>query len=140
MASVISGVQLKEITFPDITGKVIRIWGQVEIDAGTYTTGGIPFGLLKFADDRTVDFNGFLRCEVWDEEVQMGGNLVTYKYSPVNDVLQIFVAGVELGNGNALPLDAVINPDAPIVNASPVVQPDHLLLFEASFDRTTVRG
>jgi hypothetical protein len=139
MSSVISGIQLKEITFPDITGKVIRIWGQVEIDAGSYTTGGILMGLVQFADARTVDFNGFLRCEVWDEEVQVG-SLVEYHYSPVGDVLQIFVAGVELANGAALPIDAAINPDAPIVDVSPAVNPAHLLLFEASFDRTTVRG
>ena len=80
-------------------------------------------GLMKFADDRTVDFNGFLRCRVWDENIQT--ILYMYRYSPVGDVLQIFDnTGAELASGSALPA-LVLNGD---------------ILFEASWDRTTVRG
>ena len=131
-------VSLVELTFPDITGKTIRMWGQVVIGAGTYLKGGIPMGLLQFADNRTVDFNGFLRCEVWDEE--QVSSLLDYHYSPANDTLQIFLAGVEYTNGATINLtDPAIGPDAPL-QTSPIVPQTNLLMFEAPFDRTTVRG
>lgn len=119
-------VILSELCFPDITGKTIRAWGLVTIIPGGYTVGGIPFGLMLFADQRTVDFNGFLRCEVYGEEVvnNIIGTNVTYHYSPVNDALQIFNNGVEFGASQTVPL-AIL---------------EDVLLFEATWDRTTVRG
>jgi hypothetical protein len=54
MASRNATLQLQEFTFPDITGKTIKIWGQVVLTAGTYLTGGLPMGLMAFADARTV--------------------------------------------------------------------------------------
>jgi len=82
-------------------------------------------GLLQFADARTVDFNGFLRCEVYGEDVvtaSVGG--YTFHYSPVGDVLQILLNGVELANGAAIP---------------PQVLNDTNLFF-ATWNRTTVLG
>src|ERR1035437_7002527 len=88
-SSVNASLGLIEVCFPDITGKVIRGWGQVVITAGGYVTGGLAMGLIAWLDGRTVDFNGFLRCDVWDEEVQLNG-LYRYHYNPVTDTLQIF--------------------------------------------------
>jgi hypothetical protein len=125
MSSLISTITLSELTFPDITGKTIQAWGQVNFSAGTYVTGGLVMGLLQFADARTVDFNGFLRCEVYGEDVvtaSVGG--YTFHYSPVGDVLQILLNGVELANGAAIP---------------PQVLNDTNLFF-ATWNRTTVLG
>jgi Ice-binding-like len=127
-SSVAATATLSELCFPDITGKTIRAWGIVTLSAGGYTIGGIPFGLMQFADVRTVDFNGFLRCEVYGEDplsLTSGASpLYTYHYSPVNDALQIFNNGVELTASQSTP--AAILAD--------------VLLFEATWDRTTVRG
>ena len=81
-------------------------------------------GLLTYLDARTVDFYGFLKCDVWGEE-PVGAALYEYHYSPVGDVLQIFNAdGTELTNGASIP--AAILTD--------------ILLFEVTVDRTSVRG
>ena len=135
-ASVNASLTLVEVCFPDCTQKTIRGWGQVVVTAGGYISGGLPMGLIQFLDNRTCDFNGFLRCDVWDEEVQTAG-LTRYHYSPVNDTLQIFTpAGVELASGAAVPIvDTQINPDAPMTQTE-----GNLLMFEVSVDRTTVRG
>ena len=124
MSQILPVITLTELTFPDISGKVLRAYGTVAFTAGdAYVTGGVPFGLIAFADARTVDFNGFLRCEVWDESVQ-GATVYTFRYSPFGDVLQIYANGVELANNSALP--AALFTDT--------------LLFEAAWDRTTTRG
>ncbi len=135
----VSTITLIELTFPDISGKTIGMFGQAVISPGTYVKGGLPMGLLLFADNRTVDFNGFLYCNVWDEEAVT--SLLFYKYSPVNDVLQIFnSSGTELATGAVINIvDPPLNPDAPLV-VSPTIPPQNQLLFEARFDRTTVRG
>ena len=138
MASRTAIVQLIEFTFPDITGKTIKIWGQVSLSAGNYLTGGLPMGLIAFADARTVDFNGFLRCDVWDEEPLTSSNGYSYWYSPVTDTLQIIdnTTGKEIPNNTVLPLtDPSVNPDS-----APFETQADLLMFEATFDRTTVRG
>jgi hypothetical protein len=138
MASKTAIVQLIEFTFPDVTGRTIKIWGQVALSAGTYSTGGLPFGLLAFADARTVDFNGFLKCSVWDEEPLGATNSYTYWYSPVTDTLQIIdnLTGKELANNTQLPItDPSVNPDS-----APFETQSDLLMFEATFDRTAVRG
>ena len=125
MSSVNSGIVLSELCFPDITGKTIRAWGQVNFTPGAYILGGLIMGLLAYADARTIDFNGFLRCEVFGEDVvtaTVGG--YAYHYSPVGDVLQIILNGVELLPGVAIPA-AVLN---------------DTVLFMATWDRTTVRG
>ena len=117
---------LSELCFPDCTsGKVIRAWGLVNLSAGGYTVGGIPFGLFNFLDVRTVDVNAFLKCDVYGEEVLNTTTAgITYHYSPQNDALQIFFGGVELGALQTLPAGILAD----------------VLLFEASVDRTTVRG
>lgn len=123
--SVTSAITLTELCFPDITGKTIRGWGLVTFSAGAYTTGGLSMGLLTFADSRTVDFNGFLRCQVWGEDVitnAIGG--YSYHYSPTGDVLQILLNGTELTNGASIPA-AVLN---------------DTVLFEATWNRTNVLG
>lgn len=116
---------LSELCFPDITGRAIRAWGLVTISPGGYTVGGIPFGLFNFLDVRTVDVNAFLKCDVYGEDpltaVTAG---ITYHYSPQNDALQIFFLGVEFASLQTIP--AAILAD--------------VLLFEATVDRTTVRG
>src|ERR1019366_224528 len=135
MSSVVASLTLVEVCFPDCTQKTIRGWGQVVVAAGTYVTGGLAMGLIAWLDARTVDFNGFLRCDVWDEEVITA--LYRYHYNPVTDTLQIFTAaGVELASGAAVPIvDTQINPDAPMTQTE-----GNLLMFEVSVDRTTVRG
>jgi hypothetical protein len=137
-SSVNASLTLVEICFADITGKVLRGWGQVAVTAGGYITGGLPMGLINWLDGRTVDFNGFLRCDVWDEEVQLNG-LYRYHYSPVSDTLQIFTpAGVELASGVAVPfVDPVSGPDETFF---PFFNQPNFLMFEVSVDRTTVRG
>jgi hypothetical protein len=138
-SSVNASLGLIEVCFPDITGKVIRGWGQVVITAGGYVTGGLAMGLIAWLDGRTVDFNGFLRCDVWDEEVQLNG-LYRYHYNPVTDTLQIFTpAGVELASGASVPFTdpQIVNVDESIV---PFFNQPNLLMFEVSVDRTTVRG
>jgi hypothetical protein len=125
MASVVSTISLSELCFPDCTQKVIRGWGQVNFTPGSYTTGGLTMGLLAWLDARTVDYNGFLRCRVFGEDVITAtvGN-VTYHYSPVGDVLQIVIGGVELANGAAIPSQVLLD----------------TVLFEVSVNRTTVLG
>src|ERR1035437_5916782 len=123
MSSVNSVITLSELTFPDITGKTIQAWGQVNFSAGAYTAGGLVMGLLQYADARTVDFNGFLRCSAWGEDVvtaTVGG--YEYHYSPVGDLLQITLNGVELASGAAIPA-AVLN---------------DIVLFLAVWNSTTV--
>lgn len=125
MSSVTSVITLSELCFPDITGKTIQAWGQVNFSVGSYTTGGLLMGLLAYADARTVDFNGFLRCSVFGEDVvtaTVGG--YAYHYSPVTDALQITLNGVELASGAAIPV-AVLN---------------DTVLFLAVWNRTTVLG
>jgi len=125
MSSVTSVISLSELCFPDITGKTIQAWGQVGFTPGTYVAGGLTMGLLAYADARTVDFNGFLRCSVFGEDVvttTVGG--YSYHYSPVGDVLQISLNGVELATGAAIP--AAVLADT--------------ILFLAVWNRTTVLG
>jgi hypothetical protein len=125
VSSVISTISLSEICFPDITGKTIQAWGQVSFTPGTYVAGGLLMGLIAYADARTVDFNGFLRCSVFGEDVitsTVGG--YSYHYSPVGDVLQVSLNGVELATGAVIPA-AVLN---------------DTVLFLAVWNRTTVLG
>jgi hypothetical protein len=125
MSSVVSTVTLTELTFPDITGKTIKGWGTVSFSSGTYTSGGLTMGLINWLDARTVDFNSFLRCDVWGEDPVTASVGNKYHYSPVGDLLQIFTyAGVELANGAAIP--------ASVLN--------DVVMFEVTVDRTTVRG
>lgn len=134
--SVLTVTSLTQLTFPDITGATIKAWGQVNLVSGTYVTGGIPMGLLLFADQRTVDFNGFLQCLVWEEEAV--GTLYDYHYVPATDKLQIFLGGAELANGTQFTVnDPLISPDQPIGTSVPN---GNQILFEATWDRTTVRG
>ena len=123
--STLASVILSEICHPDITGKTLRSWGIVTFAPGFYTTGGLIMGLTTFLDQRTVDFFGFLKCDVWGEEPITSLGLYEYHYSPVGDVLQIFNAdGTELSSHQALPLEVLLD----------------VVLFEVTVDRTTVRG
>jgi hypothetical protein len=127
VSSATSAISLSEICFPDITGKTIQAWLQVNFTAGSYTTGGLLMGLLAYADSRTVDFNGFLRASVWGEDVltaTVGG--YTYHYSPVGDLLQIVNAttGLELASGAAIPVQVLSD----------------IVLCLAVWNRTTVLG
>jgi hypothetical protein len=75
---------------------------------------------------------------VWDEEPLTSTNNYTYWYSPVTDTLQIIVntTGLELANNTVIPItDPSVN-----VDSAPFETQADLLMFEATFDRTTVRG
>jgi hypothetical protein len=125
MSSVSPEVTLSILCFPDITGATIKIWGTVAFGSGyTYTTGGIPFGLLALADSKTVNFDGFLRCDVFDEAVS-GATVYTFRYIAPTDSLQIFANGAELANGASIPSALVT---------------DSSILFEATFNRTEMLG
>jgi hypothetical protein len=128
MSSVISTITLSELCFPDITGKTIRAWLQVNFTPGTYTAGGLLMGLLAYADSRTIDFNGFLRASLWGEDVvtTTGPGGYVYHYSPVGDVLQIVSAttGLELASGAAIPVGVLSD----------------IVLCLAVWNRTTVLG
>jgi hypothetical protein len=122
--SVMASMIMSEICHPDCTGKTLRSWGLMTFVAGQYTTGGMAMGLMQYLDARTVDFFGFLKCDVWGEE-PVAATLYEYHYSPVGDVLQIFNAnGTELPSGVAIPT-LILN---------------DIVLFECTVDRTTVRG
>jgi hypothetical protein len=125
MSNFVPEVALSILCFPDITGATIKIWGSVAFGSGyTYTTGGIPFGLLALADSKTVNFDGFLRCEVFDEAAA-GATVYSFRYVPSTDSLQIFSSGTELANGASIPSALVT---------------DSSILFEATFNRTEMLG
>jgi hypothetical protein len=128
-SSMPSVASLTELCFPDCTQKTLRAWGLVALTPGGYTVGGIHLGMFNFLDVRTVDVNGILHVEVYGEEPYGLYNTsvlpgFTYKYSPVNDALQIFYAGAELLANQTLPSGILLD----------------TLLFETTVDRTTVRG
>lgn len=109
MSSAVSAVTLKVLCFPDITGATIGAFLQLAFGAGTYTTGGIPMGLIAFADSVTVDFNGFLTCAFFDESSEESGNTYTFRYVPATDSLQIALNGTELANGASVTItDSVV--------------------------------
>jgi hypothetical protein len=115
---------LSGLCFPDCTGAIIRAWGLATLTPGGYPTGGIPFGLVNFLDVRTVDFNAFLKCDVYGEEpLNTTTSGITYHYSPTNDALQIFFNGVEFANNQTVPLGILAD----------------VLLFECWVDRTSTR-
>jgi hypothetical protein len=119
-------VTLLPITFPDFSSKVIRAYLQVVFAAGSvYATGGVYLGLIPFADNNTVDANGFLKAAIQGEQpVAAGGVVYTYRYSPIGDVLQIYGNGTELANGASIPASILAD----------------TLVCTAEWDRTTTRG
>jgi hypothetical protein len=110
---------LTTLCFPDITGATLGAYGLATFAPGAYVAGGVPFGLVQYADARTIDFNGFLMCQLLDETQEV--NQYTFKYIPSSDVVQIFLNGTELANG------------IPINITDPV-------LFHAVWNRTTTLG
>ena len=127
MSSVTSTISLSTLCFPDITGATIKAWGTVTFTSGTYNAGGLAMGLLTYADARTVDFYGFLQCNVTDETaVAAGVNSYTLRYVPTGDLLQIIdnTTGKELANGASVPASLVTDS----------------LIFEATWNRTTTLG
>jgi hypothetical protein len=125
MSSVNASVTLSILCFPDITGATIKAWLLVTVNSGTYVTGGIPFGLLAFADTHTVDFNGFLDCAVKSELPLVVGTSgeYTYRYSPSTDGLQILKNGTEIAAG-AIPAEVLADD----------------IIAQATWNRTTVLG
>jgi len=106
MSSVTSTITLSELCFPDITGKTIKAWAQLAFSAGSYVAGGLSLGLLLFADARTVDFNGFLQCNVGNETLLApGAKDYTFRYIPSTDTLQIIdnSTGLEIVAGITIP-------------------------------------
>jgi hypothetical protein len=130
MSDIIAGVSLSILDFPDITSSTTKFWLSVALGYGlNYTTGGIPFGLIALADSKTVNFDGFLRCDVYDEAVA-GSTFYTFRYVPTTDSLQIFQtnsagATTELANGAVLPTALLT---------------DSSIVAEATFNRTEMLG
>ena len=125
MSDIIAGVSLSILDFPDITSSTTKFWLSVALGYGlNYTTGGIPFGLIALADSKTVNFDGFLRCDVFDEAAA-GATVYTFRYVPATDTLQIFGNGTELSNGAVLPT---------------ALMTDSSIVAEATFNRTEMLG
>lgn len=125
MSDIIAGVSLSILDFPDITSSTTKFWLSVALGYGlNYTTGGIPFGLIALADSKTVNFDGFLRCDVFDEAAA-GATVYTFRYVPATDTLQIFGNGTELSNGAVLPTALLT---------------DSSIVAEATFNRTEMLG
>lgn len=125
MSDIIAGVSLSILDFPDITSSTTKFWLSVALGYGlNYTTGGIPFGLIALADSKTVNFNGFLRCDVFDEAAA-GATVYTFRYVAATDTLQIFSNGTELSNGAVLPTALLT---------------DSSIVAEATFNRTEMLG
>ena len=125
MSDIIAGVSLSILDFPDITSSTTKFWLSVALGYGlNYTTGGIPFGLIALADSKTVNFDGFLSCDVFDEAAA-GATVYTFRYVPATDTLQIFGNGTELSNGAVLPTALLT---------------DSSIVAEATFNRTEMLG
>lgn len=129
MSDIIAGVSLSILDFPDITSSTTKFWLSVALGYGlNYTTGGIPFGLIALADSKTVNFDGFLRCDVFDEAAA-GAVFYTFRYVPATDTLQIFQnsggSTTELSNGAVLPTALLT---------------DSSIVAEATFNRTEMLG
>lgn len=125
MSDIIAGVSLSILDFPDITSSTTKFWLSVALGYGlNYTTGGIPFGLIALADSKTVNFDGFLRCDVFDEAAA-GATVYTFRYVAATDTLQIFSNGTELSNGAVLPTALLT---------------DSSIVAEATFNRTEMLG
>ena len=125
MSDIIAGVSLSILDFPDITSSTTKFWLSVALGYGlNYTTGGIPFGLIALADSNTVNFDGFLRCDVFDEAAA-GATVYTFRYVAATDTLQIFSNGTELSNGAVLPTALLT---------------DSSIVAEATFNRTEMLG
>ena len=125
MSDIIAGVSLSILDFPDITSSTTKFWLSVALGYGlNYTTGGIPFGLIALADSKTVNFDGFLRCDVFDEAAA-GATVYTFRYVAATDTLQIFSNGSELSNGAVLPTALLT---------------DSSIVAEATFNRTEMLG
>ena len=87
-----------------------------------YTTGGIPLGLVAFADARTVDFNGFLSAQYTMNLLKE--HPIQFHYIPSTDTLQIYSSTHlrnRLTNGAALPTALLT---------------DSSIMFHAVLDRT----
>ena len=127
MSSVTSTITLSELCFPDITGRTIKAWAQLTFSAGTYLAGGLAVGLLLFADARTVDFNGFLQCNIGNETLLgPGAKDYTFRYIPSTDTLQIIdnTTGLEIVGGVTVP--------SVVLNST--------YILEATWNRTTTLG
>jgi hypothetical protein len=124
MSTVITEVTLTTLCFPDITGATQGAWGTVTFASGfAYAVGGIPFGLVAYADARTINVDGFLQCTVIDEQASTP-IVYTFRYVPSTDALQIYQNGIELTAG---PLPAYLLTDASII-------------FHANWNRTEMLG
>jgi hypothetical protein len=110
MSSAVSSVTLTQLCFPDITGATLGAYLSVSFGAGTYTTGGIPMGLVLYADQRTIDFNNFLVCAFYDEtSSDSSGVVYSFRYIPTTDSVQIFSNGTELASGASVAItDSVL--------------------------------
>lgn len=135
MSNIVPGVSLTPLCFPDITSKTTRLFATVNFGYGlNYTTGGIPAGLLAFADANTVNADGFLYANAWDENVQaqdVAKTIYTFFYVPATDKLQIFFTSTAVTTPTELTNGAVI-PTYLLTDAS--------IILEAAWNRTEFNG
>lgn len=77
--------------------------GLAAITAGAYTTNGIPFpwALLEPDGSPNTQVRSALPTTARFDSITRSGN--TYQYDTINQTLGVFVAGVELANGAAIP-------------------------------------
>jgi hypothetical protein len=123
----VSAITLSTLCFPDITGATIKAWGTVSFTSGSYNAGGLVMGLVNYADARTVDFNGFLQCNMVDETAAAAGvGTYSLRYVPSGDLLQIIdnTTGKEIANGVSIPANLLTDS----------------IIFEATWNRTTTLG
>jgi hypothetical protein len=133
MSSVTGSVTLTILDFPDITGAALKAWLLVTVNSGTYTTGGIPMGLVLWADQHTVDFHCFLRALLNTDNPYVAGSTgeYTYRYNPVTDSLQIFGPGTLATGPGGAELAAGAIPAEVLADS---------IVCEAVWNRTTTLG
>lgn len=100
MSSLLPSVTIAPLVAgPSFDAKTSTLWVQLLIGAGVYNVGGIPVGMVAYANAQTVDTKQFLQADITGETA----NNYTYKYIPATDLLQIFNAGTELTASAIIP-------------------------------------
>lgn len=97
----VSTVTLAPLCENDCTSKTIRAYLQIAFSAGSYTTGGLPAGVVAYFDAHTIDVTQYLISHIKGETTQPSE--VGFRYVPSTDSIQIFSGGSELANGASIP-------------------------------------
>jgi len=100
MSSLLPSVTIAALVAgPSFDAKTSTLWVQLSIGAGVYNVGGIPVGMVAYANAQTIDTKQFLQATVVGET----SNGYTYKYIPAVDELMIFLNGTELSASAIIP-------------------------------------